>query len=133
MMQQQQLPPSAQTGVVIASTSNSAQTSTQSQPQTATEAPPKQVALAMERLGQAGRLIADIRLGADRLLEAIFVAAQPHQGNKPLQLFVKEDATMRQHLQDLRSIGKSNCSLSWVFLFVAFLNVCAKLSDFCSI
>ncbi|XWS59390.1 hypothetical protein CRYUN_Cryun08bG0117700 [Craigia yunnanensis] len=41
------------------------------------EAPPKQVALAMDRLGQASRLIADIRLGADRLLETLFVAAQP--------------------------------------------------------
>ncbi|PON43328.1 Mediator of RNA polymerase II transcription subunit [Parasponia andersonii] len=71
-----------------------------------TEAPPKQVAQAMDRLSHAARLIADIRLGADRLLEALFVAAQPHQSNKPLQLFQNEDASMRQHLQDLRSIGK---------------------------
>lgn len=70
------------------------------------DAPPKQVALAMERLGQASRLIADVRLGADRLLEALFIAAVPHQSNKPLQLFVKEDASMRQHLQDLRSVGR---------------------------
>ncbi|KAH9674352.1 Mediator of RNA polymerase II transcription subunit 27 [Citrus sinensis] len=75
-------------------------------PQSTTEAPPKQVALALERLAQAGRLIADVRLGADRLLEALFVAAQPHQSNKPLHLFIKEDAAMRQHLQDLRSIGR---------------------------
>ncbi|PRQ56016.1 hypothetical protein RchiOBHm_Chr1g0331111 [Rosa chinensis] len=73
---------------------------------TAAEAPPKQVALAMDRLGQAGRLIADIRLGADRLLEALFVAAQPHQSTKPLHLFLNEDTSMRQHLQDLRSIGR---------------------------
>ncbi|XP_062003942.1 mediator of RNA polymerase II transcription subunit 27-like [Rosa rugosa] len=73
---------------------------------TAAEAPPKQVALAMDRLGQAGRLIADIRLGADRLLEALFVAAQPHQSTKPLHLFLNEDASMRQHLQDLRSVGR---------------------------
>ncbi|XP_059428438.1 mediator of RNA polymerase II transcription subunit 27 [Corylus avellana] len=70
------------------------------------EAPPKQVALAMDRLGDAARLIADIRLGADRLLEALFVAAQPHQSTKPLHLFRKEDASMRQHLQDLRSVGR---------------------------
>lgn len=69
------------------------------------EAPPKQVALAMDRLGQAARIIADIRIGADRLLEALFIAAQPHQSTKPLQLFLKEDASMRQHLQDLRSLG----------------------------
>ncbi|OWM79034.1 hypothetical protein CDL15_Pgr003205 [Punica granatum] len=72
----------------------------------AAEAPPMQVALAMDRLSQAARLIADIRLGADRLLEALFVASQPHQSTKPLQFFAKEDASMRQHLQDLRSIGK---------------------------
>lgn len=69
------------------------------------EAPPKQVALAMDRLSQAARLIADVRLGADRILEALFVAAQPHQSTKPIQSFNKEDASMRQHLQDLRAIG----------------------------
>ncbi|CAB4287036.1 unnamed protein product [Prunus armeniaca] len=73
---------------------------------TTAEAPPKQVALAMERLSDAGRLIADIRLGADRLLEALFVAAQPHQSTKPLHLFLNEDASMRQHLLDLRSVGR---------------------------
>ncbi|WRX24511.1 Mediator complex [Theobroma cacao] len=73
---------------------------------TAGEAPPKQVALAMDRLGHAARLIADIRLGADRLLEALFVAAQPHQSSKPLHLFRQEDDSMRQHLQDLRTIGR---------------------------
>lgn len=70
------------------------------------DAPPKQVATAMERLGQVARLIADVRLGADRLVEAIFVAAEPHGSNKALQLIVKEDSAMRKHLQDLRSIGK---------------------------
>lgn len=74
-------------------------------PAQSAEAPPKQVALAMDRLGQAARLIADIRLGADRLLEALFVTAQPHQSTKPLHLFLKEDASMRQHFQDLRSVG----------------------------
>ncbi|KAM6547730.1 hypothetical protein CsatB_019406 [Cannabis sativa] len=71
-----------------------------------TEAPPKQVALAMDRLSHAARLIADIRLGADRLLEALFVAAQPHQSNKPVHFFQNEDDSMRQHFQDLRSVGK---------------------------
>ncbi|KAI4348886.1 hypothetical protein L6164_009552 [Bauhinia variegata] len=75
------------------------------------EAPPKQVALAMDRLSQAARLIADIRIGADRLLEALFIAAQPHQSNKPLQLFLKEDASMRQHLQDLRSLDLEERSI----------------------
>ncbi|KAK3405719.1 hypothetical protein EUGRSUZ_K02619 [Eucalyptus grandis] len=69
------------------------------------EAPPKQVALAMDRLSQAARLIADVRLGADRILEALFVAAQPHQSTKPHRSFTKEDASMRQHLQDLRAIA----------------------------
>lgn len=64
-----------------------------------------QVALAMDRLSQAARLIADIRIGADRLLEALFMASHPHQCTKPLQFFAKEDASMRQHLENLRSIG----------------------------
>ncbi|GAU42599.1 hypothetical protein TSUD_49480, partial [Trifolium subterraneum] len=72
------------------------------------EAPPKQVAIAMEKLGQAERIIADIRIGADRLLEALFISTgQPHQGsNKPIQVFVKEHECMQQHFQDLRSLGK---------------------------
>lgn len=74
-------------------------------PSTTEEAPPKQVALAMERLSHAARLIADIRLGADRILEALFVASEPHK-SKPIDLFVNEDSSMRQHLQDLRSVGK---------------------------
>ncbi|GFY91067.1 hypothetical protein Acr_07g0012630 [Actinidia rufa] len=71
---------------------------------TTVEAPPKQVAVATERLSNAARLIADIRLGADRLLEALFAAAQPHQSIKTLHLILKEEASMRQHLQDLRTI-----------------------------
>lgn len=74
--------------------------------QASRDAPPKQVAMALERLGQASRLIADIRLGADRLLEALFVAAQPQHSSKPLHLILKEEASMRQHLQDLRSVGR---------------------------
>ncbi|XP_043710648.1 mediator of RNA polymerase II transcription subunit 27-like [Telopea speciosissima] len=74
--------------------------------ETPADAPPKQVAMAMESLGRAGRLIADIRIGVDRFLEALFVTAQPHQSNKPLHLILKEEALMRQHLQDLRAIGR---------------------------
>nr|GMD70246.1 mediator of RNA polymerase II transcription subunit 27 [Ipomoea batatas] len=76
-----------------------------------TDAPPKQVAMALERLGQAGRLIADIRLGADRLLEALFVAAHPQHSAKPANLILKEEASMRQHLQDLRTIGSFEARL----------------------
>ncbi|XP_043701979.1 mediator of RNA polymerase II transcription subunit 27-like [Telopea speciosissima] len=74
--------------------------------ETQADAPPKQVAMAMESLGRASRLIADIRIGADRLLEALFVTTQPHQSNKPLHLILKEEALMRQHFQDLRAIGR---------------------------
>ncbi|XP_071725002.1 mediator of RNA polymerase II transcription subunit 27 [Rutidosis leptorrhynchoides] len=70
------------------------------------EAPPKKVAVAMERLSQAARLIADIRMGADRLLEAVFVSGGAHESNRPLNYFLEEDASMRQHFLDLRSIGK---------------------------
>ncbi|KAH6773951.1 mediator of RNA polymerase II transcription subunit [Perilla frutescens var. hirtella] len=79
---------------------------------TATEtgdAPPKQVAQALEQLGQAGRLIADVRLGADRLLEALFfVAEKPHHQHsaKCLNLILKEESLMGQHLVNLRAIGK---------------------------
>ncbi|GAA0147492.1 transcription cofactor [Lithospermum erythrorhizon] len=69
-------------------------------------APPKQVAKAMERLTEAGRLIADIRLGADRLLEALFEAASSSQPTKPLQFILNQESSMRGHLQDLRVIGK---------------------------
>nr|XP_033510950.1 mediator of RNA polymerase II transcription subunit 27-like [Nicotiana tomentosiformis] len=66
------------------------------------DAPPKQVAMAVERLGQASRLIAKIRLDIDRLLEALFVSAT--HPSKPLRLILKEEASMRQHLQDLCSL-----------------------------
>ncbi|XP_075638315.1 mediator of RNA polymerase II transcription subunit 27 [Castanea sativa] len=97
--QQQPPPPPPQAEDTSAATASSS-------PPPSEEAPPKQVAQAMDRLSHAARLIADIRLGADRLLEALFIAAQPHQSNKPLHLFLKEDSSMRQHLQDLRSVGR---------------------------
>ncbi|CAN1133926.1 Mediator of RNA polymerase II transcription subunit 27 [Linum perenne] len=77
------------------------------------EAPPKQVALAMDRLSQAARIIADVRIGADQLLEALFFAAQSHQSNKTLQFFIKEDANMRQHLQELRTIDGAVVAYAW--------------------
>ncbi|KAL6849920.1 hypothetical protein ACP4OV_020547 [Aristida adscensionis] len=76
------------------------------------DAPPKQVAQAMERLGRAGRLIADIRLGADRLLEALFVAgaAPPHSAqqhaDRTARAVAQEEAAMRRHFQDLRALGR---------------------------
>lgn len=73
------------------------------------DAPPKQVAQALEQLGQAGRLIADVRLGADRLLEALFfMAEKPHHqlSTKCLNLFLKEESLMRQHFHNLRTIGR---------------------------
>lgn len=74
----------------------------------------------MDKLGQAERIIADIRIGADRLLEALFIAAaQPHQGNKHLQLFLKEDACMRQYLQDLRSLGTCANPVCFPYILVA--------------
>ncbi|XP_057777664.1 mediator of RNA polymerase II transcription subunit 27 isoform X2 [Salvia miltiorrhiza] len=78
-------------------------------PPPAGNAPPKQVAQALEQLGQAGRLIADVRLGADRLLEALsFVAEKPHHqySAKCLNLILKEESLMRQHLVNLRAIGR---------------------------
>ncbi|KAL6981005.1 hypothetical protein U1Q18_022640, partial [Sarracenia purpurea var. burkii] len=58
-----------------------------------TEAPLKQVALAIERISHDAHLITDIRLGTDRLLEAFFISAQPHQSTKPLHLIIKEEAS----------------------------------------
>uniref|UniRef100_A0A0E0C0B3 Mediator of RNA polymerase II transcription subunit 27 n=1 Tax=Oryza meridionalis TaxID=40149 RepID=A0A0E0C0B3_9ORYZ len=76
------------------------------------DAPPKQVAQAMERLGRAGRLIADIRLGADRLLEALFFAgdAPPHSApqhvEKTALAVAQEEAAMHRHFDDLRALGR---------------------------
>ncbi|TVU22556.1 hypothetical protein EJB05_32265 [Eragrostis curvula] len=83
------------------------------------DAPPKQVAQAMERLGRAGRLIADIRLGADRLLEALFVAggAPPYSGHQHVERTARaisqEEAAMHRHFQDLRALGSA-----WITGFV---------------
>ncbi|KAL0923180.1 hypothetical protein M5K25_007225 [Dendrobium thyrsiflorum] len=85
----------------------SSQQNTQDLADTTAEAPPKQVATAMERLSRAARLIADVRIGADRLLEALFLTAEfPYQSDKSIQLVLKEESAMRKHFQDLRSLGK---------------------------
>ncbi|KAJ0978130.1 hypothetical protein J5N97_013604 [Dioscorea zingiberensis] len=75
----------------------------------ASEAPPKQVALAMDRLSRIARLIADVRLGADHLLEALFIAADDaprQQTNKAVQHILKEEASMRHHFHNLRALGR---------------------------
>ncbi|KAM7266054.1 hypothetical protein ACFE04_003737 [Oxalis oulophora] len=88
------------------------QSSSQQQKQTPEEeevesdAPPKQVAVAMERLSQAARLIADIRIGADRLIEALFGSVGTNTSHRPTHYFADEDASMRQHFNDLRAIGR---------------------------
>ncbi|KAF9603842.1 hypothetical protein IFM89_038025 [Coptis chinensis] len=71
------------------------------------DAPPKQVAMAMDRLSDVGRLIVDVRIGTDhRLLEALFVAStRPHSTTKTMNLILTEEASMRGHLQDLRFLG----------------------------
>ncbi|KAH9623267.1 hypothetical protein KSS87_022249 [Heliosperma pusillum] len=72
------------------------------------EAPPKQVAMAMDRLGQASRLISDIRIGADRLLEALFLSSSDsnQHPSKTLSFIASQESLMRQHLKDLRDIGR---------------------------
>ena len=127
-MQMQQTQQQATTAPISTSTPP------QSSGGSASEAPPKQVAQAMDKLGQAERIIADIRIGADRLLEALFVvAAQPHQANKPLQIFLKEDACMRQYLQDLRSLGNRAVPFVSLCLLVPRIRVlvCILRCRFC--
>lgn len=89
------------------------------------DAPPKQVAMAMERLSRAARLIADIRIGADHLLEALFMASEsPHNSNKIIQLILKEESSMLQHFQDLRDLGNLIFALlgfGLLFLFQKFV------------
>lgn len=62
--------------------------------------------MAMESLGEASRLIADIRIGADRLLEALFMSVESPHPSKVLNFIVNEESAMRHHLQNLRNIGK---------------------------
>lgn len=73
-------------------------------------APPKQVAQAMERLAQMGRLIAQVRLGADRLMEALFegnyIKMKDPDSDKAAQLVVSEDIATRRCLDEIRTIGR---------------------------
>ncbi|CAL4950590.1 unnamed protein product [Urochloa decumbens] len=109
MMQQQ---PQAQSAALAVAPSAVAPTVAHPNDPAGGDAPPKQVAQAMERLGRAGRLIADIRLGADRLLEALFVAgaAPPYSALQHIErtsrAVIQEEAAMRRHFQDLRALGR---------------------------
>lgn len=73
-------------------------------------APPKQVAQAMEHLAQLGRLIAQVRLGADRFMEAIFegsdIKMKDPDSDKAAQLVVSEDVATRRCLDDIKTIGR---------------------------
>lgn len=94
------------------------------------QAPPKRLANALEGLGRAIRHIADVRSGADLLLEALDSAAQVrgHEtGTKKASDGIQKAAdTMRKALDELRATGTalmvSNVSilisslLIWVFL-----------------
>lgn len=72
-------------------------------------APPKQVAQAMERLAHLGRLIAQVRLGADRLMEAIFtggdIKMKDPDSNRAAQLVVSEEEATRRILDEIRTTG----------------------------
>jgi len=74
------------------------------------QAPPKRLANALEGLGRAIRHIADVRSGADLLLEALDSAAQVrgHEtGTKKASDGIQKAAdTMRKALDDLRATGK---------------------------
>lgn len=73
-------------------------------------APPKQVAQAMERLAHLGRLIAQVRLGADRLMEAIFtggdIKMKDPDSNRAAQLVVSEEEATRRCLDEIRTTGR---------------------------
>lgn len=73
-------------------------------------APPKQVAQAMERLAHLGRLIAQVRLGADRLMEAIFtggdIKMKDPDSNRAAQLVVSEEEATRRILDEIRTTGR---------------------------
>lgn len=68
------------------------------------DAPPKQVALAMERLGEASRLFADIRIGVDQLLEVVINLSE-QETKTAMDLIVKADSSIRRHFQDLLILG----------------------------
>lgn len=85
------------------------------------DAPPKQVAQAMDRLGHAARLIAEIRLGADRILEALLVSNEtPRLSEKAAEFTLDEEAAMSRHFVDLRAVGIFQISFRVFFLFRLF-------------
>ncbi|GLJ47137.1 hypothetical protein SUGI_0995240 [Cryptomeria japonica] len=76
------------------------------------QAPPKQVAQAMERLAQAGRLVAQFRMGGDRFTEALFTGLSlkqrdPDTDKVTVQLIASEEASMRNCLEELRTLGRT--------------------------
>eukprot|EP00252_Welwitschia_mirabilis_P023501 TRINITY_DN6654_c0_g1_i1.p1 TRINITY_DN6654_c0_g1~~TRINITY_DN6654_c0_g1_i1.p1 ORF type:complete len:490 (+),score=90.73 TRINITY_DN6654_c0_g1_i1:164-1633(+) len=74
-------------------------------------APPKQVALAMERLAQAGWLIAQLRICADRLVDAIFrtssIRNADPSSSKWVQVIAYEEGLLRKYLEELRILGRT--------------------------
>jgi mediator of RNA polymerase II transcription subunit 27 len=95
------------------------------------QAPPKRLANALEGLGRAIRHIADVRSGADLLLEALDSAAQVrgHEtGTKKASDGIQKAAdTMRKALDDLRATGttlmvSSVSSLIPALLIYSFLH-----------
>lgn len=73
------------------------------------QAPPRRLANALEGLGRAVRHIADVRTGADLLLEALDSAAQTrgHEsgGKKASDGIQKAADAMRKALDELRATG----------------------------
>jgi mediator of RNA polymerase II transcription subunit 27 len=87
------------------------------------DASPKQVAMAMDRLDHAARLIADIRLGADRILEALLVSNETQRlSEKAAELVLAEDAAMKRHFVDLHAVG----------IFSTFLHYHTLISSVCN-
>ena len=74
-------------------------------PPSSTDAPPKQVALAMERLGQTSRLTADVRLGAGCLLEALSLLQFLTREINPCNCLLKKMLPYANTSKDLRSVA----------------------------
>jgi hypothetical protein len=76
-------------------------------------APPVRLANALEGLGRAVRHIADVRAGADLLLEALDAAASMRgreTGNKKASDGIQKVADfMKKALDELQSTGKNHC------------------------
>lgn len=93
------------------------------------QAPPRHLANALDGLGRAVRHIADVRSGADLLLEALDAAAQVRShgaGNKkPSDRIQKAADAMRIALDALRATGNISvvfcclASLPWEIFHIA--------------